>query len=132
MVETLIFHVRDPKDLMQVAIEDNASSIATPATMLATNTPAGRIKLERFGKSSVVVARCPATEGNPVPDQSAYEPLFQSATAIVTNYRNLLGARNTVPGELSRVKSADATNSKPPRKSAAKKAAPEKSGAENK
>ena len=54
MVETLIFHVRDPKDLMQVAIEeDNASSVTTPAAMLGTNTPAGRIKLERFGKSSV-------------------------------------------------------------------------------
>ena len=50
MVETLIFHVRDPKDLMQVAIEDNASAVTTPATMLSTSTPASRIKLERFGK----------------------------------------------------------------------------------
>jgi hypothetical protein len=122
MVETLIFHVRDPKDLMQVAIEDNASSVTTPATMLATNTPAGRIKLERFGKSSVVLARCPATEGNPPPDQSAYQPLFQNATAIVSTYRNLLAARNTVPAELARVKSVDATKSKSPAKTAAKKA----------
>jgi hypothetical protein len=131
MVETLIFHVRDPKDLMQVAIEDNASSVTAPANMLATNTPAGRIKLERFGKSSVVLARCPGTEGNPPPDQSAYEPLFQSATAIVTNYRSLLAARNTVPAELARVKSTEATRSKPPGKSAAKKVQ-EKSGTENK
>ena len=29
MVETLIFHVRDPKDLMQVAIEDSASAVTT-------------------------------------------------------------------------------------------------------
>jgi hypothetical protein len=122
MVETLIFHVRDPKDLMQVAIEDNASSVTTPATMLATNTPAGRIKLERFGKASVVLARCPATEGNPPPDQSAYEPLFQNATAIVSTYRNLLAARNTVPAELARVKSVGATKSKSPAKTAAKKA----------
>ncbi len=64
MVETLIFHVRDPKDLMQIAIEDNASAVTAPATMLATSTPASRIKLERFGKSSVVLARCPGTEGN--------------------------------------------------------------------
>ena len=71
MVETLIFHVRDPKELMQVAIEDNASSVTTPSAMLGTNTPAGRIKLERFGKSSVVLARCAGTEGNPAPDQSA-------------------------------------------------------------
>jgi hypothetical protein len=126
MVETLIFHVRDPKDLMQLAIEDNASSVTTPAAMLSTNTPAGRIKLERFGKSSVVLARCPATEGNPAPDQSAYEPLFQSATAIVTNYRNLLAARNTVPAELARVGAVKATKSKTTAKTTAKKAAPEK------
>jgi hypothetical protein len=129
MVETLIFHVRDPKDLMQVAIEDNASSVTTPATMLSTSTPAGRIKLERFGKSSVVLARCPGTEGSPPPDQSAYEPLFQSATAIVTNYRNLLAARNTVPAELARVSTMEATKSAKP---AAKKTAPEKSAAEKK
>jgi hypothetical protein len=132
MVETLIFHVRDPKDLMQVAIEDNASSVTTPAAMLSTSTPASRIKLERFGKSSVVLARCPGTEGNPPPDQSAYEPLFQSATAIVTNYRHLLAARRTVPEELVRVGTVEATKSKPTAKSATKKAAPEKPAPENK
>ena len=132
MVETLIFHVRDPKDLMQVAIEDNASAVTTPATMLSTSTPASRIKLERFGKSSVVLARCPGTEGNPPPDQSAYEPLFQSATAIVANYRNLLAAKSTVPAELARVKSLEATKAKPAAKSPAKKAAPEKPASESK
>ena len=131
MVETLVFRVRDPKDLMQVAIEDSASSVTTPATMLATNTPAARIKLERFGKSSVVLARCPGTEGNLPPDQSAYEPLFQSATTIVANYRNLLAARQTVPAELGRISTVGATKPKLPSKPAAKKAAPEKSAAEN-
>ncbi len=126
MVETLVFRVRDPKDLMQVAIEDSASSVTAPATMLATNTPAARIKLERFGKSSVVLARCPGTEGNPPPDQSAYEPLFQSATAIVTNYRNLLAARQTVPAELARIGALGGGKSKPPSKAPAKKAAPAK------
>jgi hypothetical protein len=129
MVETLIFHVRDPKDLMQVAIEDNASAVTTPATMLSTSTPASRIKLERFGKSSVVLARCPGTEGGPPPDQSAYEPLFQSATAIVTNYRNLLAARSTVPAELARVSTVEGAKAKP---AAVKKAAPEKSAPANK
>jgi hypothetical protein len=126
MVETLIFHVRDPKDLMQVAIEDNASAVTAPATMLSTSTPASRIKLERFGKSSVVLARCPGTEATPPPDQSAYEPLFQSATTIVTNYRNLLAARRLVPEELARVSAVEAPKSKPPAKPAAKKTAPEK------
>jgi hypothetical protein len=132
MVETLIFHVRDPKDLMQVAIEDNASAVTTAATMLSTSTPASRIKLERFGKSSVVLARCPGTEGNPPPDQTAYEPLFQSATAIVTNYRSLLAAKSTVPAELARIKSLEATTAKPPAKSQAKKTVPEKSATESK
>jgi hypothetical protein len=132
MVETLVFRVRDPKDLMQVAIEDNASSVTTAAAMLSTSTPAGRIKLERFGKSSVVLARCPGTEGSPPPDQSAYEPLFKSATAIVSNYRDLLTARNTVPAELARVGAVEATKTKPPAKSATRKASPEKPEPQNK
>lgn len=132
MVETLIFHVRDPKDLMQIAIEDNASAVTTPAAMLSTSTPAGRIKLERFGKSSVVLARCPGTEAVPPPDQSAYEPLFQTATAIVSNYRTLLAARNTVPAELARVGGSEATRAKAPTKPAAKKTSPEKAAPETK
>jgi hypothetical protein len=131
MVETLVLHVRDPKDLMEVSIEDSASAVASAAAMLSTSTPVSRVKLERFGKSSVVLARCPATEGNPAPDQSAYEPLFQSATAIVTDYRNLLAAQKTVPAELARVNGMEA-KSKPPAKTAAKKATPEKSTPEDK
>ncbi len=94
MVETLVFRVRDPKDLMQVSIEDSASAVTTPATMLTSSTPASRIKLERFGKSSVVLARCSASEAGPAPDQSAYEPLFQSASAILSNYRGLARRAN--------------------------------------
>ncbi len=125
MVETLVFRVRDPKYLMQVAIEDSASAVTTPASMLATNTPASRIKLERFGKSSVVLARCPASESGPPPDQSAYQPLFQSASAIVANYRHLLDARHTVPDELARIGAAGTPKAKPPAKTV-KKSVPEK------
>ncbi len=46
MVETLVFRVRDPKDLMQLSIEDSASAVTSPATMLSTSTPASRIKLD--------------------------------------------------------------------------------------
>ncbi len=87
MVETVVFHVRDPKDLMELSLEDTASSVVPPAGMLTSNTPASHIKLERFGKSSVVLARCPATENGLPPDQSAYEPLFAGATAVLENYR---------------------------------------------
>jgi hypothetical protein len=103
MIETLVLHLRDPKDLVQVSIEDSASSVTSAAGMLGTSTPASRIKLERFGKSSVVLARCAASEGGSPPDQSAYEPLFASASSIMTNYRSLLNARRTIPAELARV-----------------------------
>src|ERR1700730_15036879 len=126
MVETLVFRVRDPKDLMQVSIEDNASAVTTPATMLTTSTPASRIKLERFGKSSVVLARCSASQAGPAPDQSAYEPLFASASAVLTNYRGLLDAKTAVPDELARLGVATESKPKPSARHAAKKHPPEK------
>jgi hypothetical protein len=118
MVETLVFRVRDPKELMLVSIEDSASAVTSPATMLSTSTPASRVKLERFGKSSVVLARCAATEAGPPPDQSAYEPLFQAASSVLSNYRDLLNARTTVPEELARL---DGVNQAKPKPAAVKK-----------
>src|SRR5215472_7472147 len=102
MVETLVFRVRDPKELLQISIEDSASSVTSATAMLGSSTPASRIRLERFGKSSVVLARCNASEG-PAPDQSAYEPLLASASAILDAYRGVLGARTLVPEELARL-----------------------------
>ncbi len=114
MVETLVLRVRDPKDLMQIAIEDSASTIVSAASMLSTSTPVSRVKLERFGKSSVVLARCSGAEGNSV-DQSAYDSIFRSASSIMERYRDALNARKMVPGELGRLstptsKKATATN----------------------
>ena len=103
MVETLVFVVRDPKDLMQLVIEDSSSPVTSAADMLRADSPASRIKLERFGKASVVLARCSGTEDKPAPDQTAYEPLFQSASRVAAEYRTLLGVRNTVPQELARL-----------------------------
>ena len=103
MVETLVLRVRDPKDLMEVTIEDSASAVVSPRAMMASNTPASRIKLERFGKSSVVLARCSATEGKPAPNQSAFEPIFSEASTILSHYRDALGVRRTVPQELARM-----------------------------
>jgi hypothetical protein len=96
-------HVRDPKDLMELSIEDSASSVPSAEAMLTANTPASRIRLERFGKSSIALARCSGNEGGPPPDQSAYEPLFQSASDVLQNYRHLLGVRTLVPQELARI-----------------------------
>lgn len=103
MVEILVLRVRDPKDLMQVSIEDSASAVTSAGAMLASSTPVSHVKLERFGKSSVALARCPAEEGKPAPDQSAYEPIFRSALAILNRYRDALGVRRTVPQELTRL-----------------------------
>ncbi len=106
MVETLVLHVRDPKDLIQVSMEDSASSIGSAANMVAANTPASRIRLERFGKSSVALARCNGSENGPPPDQSAYEPLFRGASDVLAGYRALLGVKHTVAAELAQIPTA--------------------------
>jgi hypothetical protein len=106
MVETLVLHVRDPKDLIQVSVEDSASAVTSSETMLGSNTPVNRIRLERFGKSSVALARCSAAESGAPIDQSAYEPLFRSASDVITNYRGLLGVKAIVPEELAKVSGA--------------------------
>jgi len=103
MVETLVLHVRDPKDLIMVSLEDSASAVTSAAAMLGANSPASRVRLERFGKPSVALARCSAAENGPAPDQSAYEPLFRGASDVLTNYRGLLGVRAIVPEELAKI-----------------------------
>jgi hypothetical protein len=116
MTETVVFRVRDPKDLLEVSIEDSASSVTTPAAMLGVNTPVSRIRLERFGKSSIVLARCEASATGPAPDQSVYEPLFQSGSSIVANYRGLLSAPQIVPAELAKVAGVPTVKSKTAKK----------------
>ena len=112
MIETLVLRVRDPKDLMQVSLEDSASSVTSSATMLAANTPVMRLRLERFGKSSVALARCQDTAMGPAPNQSAYEPLFRSASEVLTDYRALLGVKTIVPEELAKI-NAESKSSTP-------------------
>jgi hypothetical protein len=103
MVETLVLHVRDPKDLIQVALEDSASSVTSSEAMLASNTPANRVRLERFGKSSIALARCSAADSGAAIDQSAYESLFRGASDVLANYRALLSVKKIVPEELAAI-----------------------------
>lgn len=103
MIETLVLHVRDPKDLIMVSLEDSASAVTSSDTMLAANTPASRVRLERFGKPSVALARCSAAESGAAIDQSAYEPLFRGASEVMANYRGLLGVKTIVPEELTKI-----------------------------
>lgn len=120
MVETMVLHVRDPKDLIQVSLEDSASAVASSEAMLGTNTPVNRVRLERFGKSSVALARCQASEAGPAPDQTAYEPLFRGASDVMANYRTLLNVKTIVPEELAKIAGA-------PKPKAAPKPKPSKS-----
>ena len=114
MIETLVLRVRDPKDLMQVSLEDSASAVTSSAMMLTANTPVMRLRLERFGKSSVALARCQDTAMGPAPNQSAYEPLFRSASEVFANYRALLGVKRVVPQELAKI-STESNPTVPPK-----------------
>ncbi|MGE0406427.1 MAG: hypothetical protein AB7O65_09010 [Candidatus Korobacteraceae bacterium] len=96
VTETLIVRVREPKEVVLVSIEDTVTG-ADPAAVLASNTPAERINVERFGKGSLVLARCP--QG----DQSAYQSLFTRATALLASYRKALGVRSTVGAEIQKL-----------------------------
>jgi len=95
IIEDLVFRTRDPKDLIQIQLEDTVTGTQDTKTVLATDTPVSRIKLERFGKGSVGLSRCPAA------DQSAYEPLFQQASAVMSRYRTAMATKRVVPRELS-------------------------------
>jgi hypothetical protein len=127
MVETLVLHVREPKDLIMVSLEDSASAVTSSETMLGLNTPANRVRLERFGKSSIALARCQGSENGPAPDQSAYEPLFRSASDVLADYRSLLGVKTIVPEELAKINgtkiSGDSKPKTAPKSKASKPAA---------
>ena len=110
LIETLVFRVREAKDLLSLTLEVRMSAVTAPAAALATDTPASRVKIERFGKNSLGLSRCEQA------DQAAYQPLFDSASKVLAQYRSLLGARAAIPAELARA----AAGSKPsPRPSAA-------------
>ena len=84
-IETLVLRSRDTKEFHELALEDRMSAgAASPLTILSVDTPVTRIRLERVGKSSIVLARCPNV------DQSAYEPFFREASNLMTRYRKAL------------------------------------------
>ena len=95
-LETAVFYSREAKDVMQVALEDEVAAGASAAAVLAADTPVSHIRIERFGKPSLVLARCPNV------DQAAYEPLFRSASQIMAAYRARLDAKQIVPSALGR------------------------------
>jgi hypothetical protein len=95
IIETLVFRSREAKDILQVQLEETITGAQDVKSVLDNDTPVNRIKLERFGKSSLVLARCATA------DQSKYEALFRQASQVLANYRNAMGIKRLVPRELS-------------------------------
>jgi hypothetical protein len=126
--EVLVIKAKDPKDLLLISIEDTISaSAAPPGTALQTDTPASHVKVERFGKPSVALARCENA------DQSSYESLFSDASKVMAGYRKSLGLSGMFRSELAwlsaasketSTKSVTKTPSAKNAKTAAKAAAP--------
>ncbi|HEX8925522.1 MAG TPA: hypothetical protein VF786_06990 [Terriglobales bacterium] len=107
--ETLVLRMRDPKDVMQVSISD-AVTAGTPAQVAAAKTPADRIRLERFGKSSIVLTRCEQV------DQSSMQDLFATASKLLNAYRTALNVSRLVPEELQRMSGGKKTSAQKPGK----------------
>jgi hypothetical protein len=104
--ETLVFRARDPKEILQILLEAKVSS-GEGTTLLNTDTPADRIRLERYGKASVALARCPSA------DQVAYEAIFRDGAAVLARYRTALEVRRIVPADLARLGLPKATANQP-------------------
>ena len=91
--EALALHLRDSREVLQILISDMVRGSAEQVVRAAT--PPDRIRIERFGKASIVLARCGSV------DQSAYEPLFTAAGGILEQYRMAMAVKTVVPAELA-------------------------------
>ena len=97
IVETLVFRSREAKDVIQTSLEDSVSASSDPLQVLRVDTPVDRVRIERFGKSSVVLTRCPSA------DQKTYQPLFDQGSSVLAHYRSVLGVQQIVPADLKRL-----------------------------
>jgi hypothetical protein len=123
--EVLVLKAKDPKDLLLISIEDTISaSAAPPGTALQTDTPASHVKVERFGKPSIALARCENA------DQSSYESIFNDSSKVMAGYRKSLGLSGMFRSELawlsvgSKESSAKPESAKTPSPKTAKNAKP--------
>jgi len=105
VLETLVWRLRQDKDLMQMSLERSAEGV-TPGEALGAAPVVTRIRLEHFGKASVALARCRGA------DQSAYEALFRAAANLLGRYRTALNVRRTVMADLARIGAASPTSKK--------------------
>jgi hypothetical protein len=113
IIETLVFRSREAKDILQIQLENNITGAQDAKSVLDNNTPVNRMKLERFGKASVVLTRCSTA------DQTQYEPLFRQASQVLADYRAAMDIKRLVPRELAMlgpIKPAPKTASTPKKK----------------
>lgn len=101
--EVLAMHLRDSREVLQILISDSVTG--TPEQVLKVNTPPDRIRIERFGKSSIVLARCAAV------DQSGYATIFNSASEVLEKYRAAMAVASVIPAELARLPKAKESKS---------------------
>ena len=131
-IEILVLRPREPKDFLEVVMEDRVSAgAAAPQAVLSVDTPVSRVRVERLNKSSAVLTRCQDV------DQGAYDPVFHQASEIMAQYRSALGLRTTFRADIAWLNSsADKTGAKNGGQKGAgakgaekKSAAPKKAGA---
>jgi hypothetical protein len=95
LADTLVLRLRDPKEVVQVSIE-SAVTTGKPAEVLGGEAVAERIRLERAGATSIVLARCPDQ------DQSSRAAIFSQASRVLGSYRRAFHAADVMTAELSR------------------------------
>jgi len=103
--EALVLHLRDTQTVLQVLLSNAVKGTAEQA--LRAQTPPDRIRIERFGRASLVLARCGSV------DQTSYEPIFDAAQQIFDDYRKAMAVRKVVPGELARLPGHNESKSTP-------------------
>jgi hypothetical protein len=115
-IEILVLRPRDPKDFLQVVMENRMSAnAAKPLSLLLVDTPTSRVRIERLNKSSAVLTRCPEV------DQTTYEPVFHRASEIMAQYRAALGLRTAFRSDIAWLNPAKPAEPGPKRKPATEK-----------
>jgi len=103
--EVLALHLRDTKEVLQIIISDSVTG--SPTQVAQADTPPDRIRIERFGKASIVLARCNGI------DQSAYEPLFDAARGVLEKYRVAMAVKTVVPAEFAHLPGRKESKTRP-------------------
>lgn len=105
IVETIVLRLRDPREFHEVSLEDRVSAGAmAPSALLTVDTPVSRIRIERLGKSSLVLARCQDS------DQSGYEAIFRQGAEIMAQYRKAMELGSVIRSDVAWLSNAGKTS----------------------